>query len=154
MKAMKPILIGCGSIAALVVLGVVGLGIWLATLPESGVSLANDMAPYAVTYLEDHQILNDTESLIAYYDVTISMTGREAAILTDQRVIYHKDPQTTSIDLADVVDVHHRRETLIGDIFEIVPDEGLPIIIEIAPLNGGETFKNALERAVKVAQQP
>lgn len=147
MKVLKPILIGCGSLVALGVIAIVAFGIWLATLPEGGVRLANDMEAYAVKYLDDHQILNDSEQLIAYYDVTITMTGKEAAILTDERVIYHKEGQNTSIALQDVVDIHHRKETLIGDIIEVTPSEGLPMLIEIAPLNGGETFRNVLMTA-------
>ncbi|HKQ20134.1 MAG TPA: hypothetical protein VJW75_10350 [Candidatus Eisenbacteria bacterium] len=81
----------------------------------------------------------------------MAMDGTEAAILTNQRVVYHKDGRSTAIRLADVRDVRHRRESLIGDVIEIDDGAGKIMKIEIAPLNQGETFKNALMSAWKAA---
>ena len=138
----KPFLIGCGVAVAIVVAIAVGLIIWLSTGPESGVKMANEMDKYALEYIENHNLLNDTEELIAYYDVTISMDGSEAAILTTERVMYHKGGHTTSIDLKDIDVVRHRYE--FGDIIEVVSKSGTQLKIEIAPLNQGESFYNAL----------
>ncbi len=127
------------------IIGFIGRGcIWLLTGPEGGVRLSNDMEEYALQYLEEYSILDPSENLIAYYDVTISLDGTEAAILTTKRVIYHKDGYTDSIDLKDITDIKHRKETMIGDIFEIYSITGKSFKIEIAPMNQGETFKNVL----------
>ena len=152
-KGLKPhpVLIGVGIIVLLVVGGI----IWLASLPESGVKFANEMNNYALQYIEEHNLLNGTESLIAYYDVTISMDGSEAAILTTERVVYHKEGRATSIDLRDVDDVHHRQEegVLGGDIIEISGKAGTRLKIEIAPLNLGESFYKALMDAWKLSRE-
>jgi hypothetical protein len=81
------IFIGCGVPTVLVIAVLCGGLIWLGTGPEGGVKLSNEMESYAVEYLERHGVLNAKESLIAYYDATISLDGTEAAILTDERVI-------------------------------------------------------------------
>jgi len=121
--------------------------VWFLSGPEGGVRLSNEMEQYATQYLEERDILNGSESLIAYYDVTISLDGTEAAILTTERVIYHQSGMTTTIALSDITDIRHRQEGLIGDIIEIDSRSGIPMKIEIAPFNQGETFLNALRTA-------
>ena len=140
----KPFLIGCGVAVAVVVAIVIVFIIWAASGPLSGVLMSNEMEEYALEYIEQHNLLNDTESLIAYYDVTISMDSSEAAILTTESIMYHKDGRTVSIALKDIDDVRHRYETLIGDIIEVRSKSGMRLKIEIAPLNNGESFYNAL----------
>jgi len=149
----RPLLIGCGIIALVVFFAVVVLIIWLFSGNEGGVRMSNEMEEYALEYIEEHDILNDTESIIAYYDVTISLDGSEAAILTTERVMYYKKGRTTSIDLKDIDDVKHRYETLIGDILEISSTSGTIIKIEIAPLNLGESFYNALMDTLKISDE-
>jgi len=150
----KGLLIGCGVVAVLVALGMLGIGIWLFTGPEGGVKLGNEMDRYALDYIAEHQLLEPGEKVLAYYDVTISMNGEEAAILTPTRVLYHNHRETTSIDLADIVDIRHRKEPLIGDILEIHATAGRSMKIEIAPLNQGESFKNVLMGAWRGATEP
>jgi len=147
----KPFLISCGVAAAVVVAIAVGLIIWFASGPQGGVLMSNEMEEYALEYIEQHNLLNDTESLIAYYDVTVSLDGSEAAILTTERVIYHKDGRTVSIDLKDVDDVQHRYDNISGDIIEVRSKSGMRLKIEIAPWNNGESFYNALMDAWKIS---
>lgn len=144
---LKGLLIGCGVFVLIAVVGMVGCVVWLGTAPESGVKLANQMDEYAVEYLDEHALLEPDEELRAYYDVTISMDGTEAAILTDRRVMYHHNGETTSISLDDIVEVDHRQESLIGDVIEVVKVDGTALRIEIAPFNDGAAFLRALERA-------
>ena len=143
----RGLLIGCLVLLGVVVVGVFGIGAWLVSGPESGVKLGNEMDQYAIDYLAKHKILNPGEEVLAYYDVTISMDGTEAAILTRDRVIYHKAGRSTAVRLQDVRDIRHRYESLIGDVLEIEDQSGKILKIEIAPLNQGETFKNALMSA-------
>jgi len=141
------VLIGCAIPVVLVVVLMCGGLIWLGMGPEGGVKLSNEMESYATEYLDEHGVLNETESLIAYYDVTISLDGTEAAILTNERVIYHLNDRSTSIPLADITDVRHRTDPLVGDIIEIDSRSGVPMKIEIAHFNQGPTFLNALKDA-------
>ncbi len=144
---IKGLLIGCGVVAIFAVLGLAGIGVWMFSGPESGVKLGNEMDQYALDYLATHELLEPGEEILAYYDVTLAMNGTEAAILTPARVLYHKNGSTTSIALKDIDDIRHRKETLIGDIIEIYGVSGQVMKIEIAPLNQGESFQNALLKA-------
>ena len=140
----KGFLIGCGGLAVVVLVGVVGLGVWLMSGPEGGVKLSNEMDQYALDYIAAHDFLDPDEELLAYFDVTLAMDGTEAAILTSDRVIYHNAGNTTSIRVEDIEDVSHRYESLVGDVIEIRSTSGQVMKIEIAPFNLGETFNNVL----------
>ncbi len=144
-------LLGCGGLLAIPLLAFVGLIGWFAMQPEGGVKLAHEMDPYATEYLQKHNILEADEQLIAYYDATISMDGTEAAILTNRRLIHHIGGKTASVLLEKVEDIRHRTEGLQGDIIEAEESSGTILRVEIAPLNQGETFKNALMSAWKKA---
>jgi hypothetical protein len=139
-------------IGSLIGLAIVALVIWLATSPEPGVKLANEMDEYALTYLDEHNLVNADERLVAYYDVTMSMNGTEAAILTTKRVVYHKRPRTTVIPLEEVVDLQHSYESMIGDVIVVKSGSGESMKIEIAPFNGGEAFYGALQNAWESAR--
>ena len=152
MNTKHPLLIGCVALVGFSVIAVVVGAIWLFSGPEGGVRLPNEMEAYAQEYLDEHRILEDSEELLAYYDVTLSLDGSESAILTTRRVIYHKNGQNTAVDLADVEDVRHRQESLTGDIFEIYATSGQTMKIEIAPFNQGETFRNVLLAAWEKAR--
>ena len=142
----KPIIIGCGGIIALFGLTIIAFFVWVAMGPEGGVRLPNEMEPYALESIDRYEI-GTNEELLAYYDLTISLNGEIAAIVTNQRVIYHNQGSNSSIPLKDIVDVQHRYESFIGDIFEVTARTGKMMKIEVAPLNQGKTFKNVLMRA-------
>jgi hypothetical protein len=144
MKTKHPVLVGCGTAFGIfLILMVAGL-IWLSTGPDGGVRLPNEMENYAVEYLIEHKILDDSEDLLAYYDVTVSLDGSIAAILTTKRVIYHNEGRNMVVNLEEIADIRHRKETFIGDVFEILSNSGQTMKIEVAPMNQGETFKNVL----------
>ena len=144
---VKPILIGCGVLCVLGFVGTAALIVWLASGPAGGVKMENEMHSYALKYLAKHKILNDSEQLLAYYDETTAMNGTEAAILTTERVMYHKDGRTTAVRLSDITDVQHHYETLNGDIIEVVSKNGGRMTSGIPPLNDGELFLRALNEA-------
>ncbi len=148
----KIFLMGCGTIAAVVILVIGAAIVWLAVQPESGVKLGHEMDEYAVKYVEDNQLLEPGEKVLAYYDETIGMDGTEAAILTDRRLMHHTKGNTASLRLAEIVDITHRKEGLTGDIIEAEDRSGVILKIEIAPLNQGETFKNAAMSAWRKAK--
>ena len=144
---LKVVMMGCGVVLLVGFVLMCGGVVWLVSGPKGSVRLSNDMEPYATQYLEEHQILNSSESLIAYYDVTMSLDGTEAALVTTERVIYHKGGKSTAVPLEDITDIRHRYEAWMGDIIEIQSQSAVPMKIEIAPLNQGETFLNALRDA-------
>lgn len=147
MTWQKWVAVGCGIVTLIVSVIVCGVLVWLFTSPDGGVRTSNEIEPYAVEYLKANRILNESEDIIVYYDVTIILNSTEAAILTTDRIIYHKAPDTFSINLEDIADINHYQESLTGDVFEIESVDGQLMKIEVAPLNGGETFKNALMNA-------
>ncbi len=152
---MKPIvkglLIGCGGLAVLGMIAVVAGILWLASGPESGVKLGHAMDDYATAYLDEHGMLEPGEEVLAYYDVTLSMDGTEAALVTDRRVGYHVQGETYWLPLAEIETIDHRYESLIGDVIFVQTVEGDALEIEIAPLNGGSTFLNVLRKAAERA---
>lgn len=118
--------------------------LWIAVSPAGGVRLGNEMHPYALEYLEKHSLLEPGENVVAYYDVTLSMDGSEAAILTDRRVLYHHEGRTSAIALAEIEEISHRYESYVGDVIELQSRDGQFMKITIAPMNMGETFLRAL----------
>lgn len=149
----KYLAIGCGGLALLSAIAVVGLIMYFSTQPEGGVRLGGKVEKYAVRYIEEHEILEPGEKILAYYDATTTLDGSEAAILTDRRLIQYTKGVTESVRLEEVEDIRHRKETLIGDIIEAEDSNGTIIMIEIAPLNQGESFKNAAIAAWKKARK-
>jgi Bacterial PH domain len=145
---MKIALIITGSV--LLFLGaIIGACVWLASGPESGVKLSNQVDKYALDYLDQHHLLLPGERVIAYFDETIKMDGTEAAILTNRRLLYHKDGRTTAIALPEIESVNETHESLVGDIITVRSKSGDSIRVEIAPLNGGDTFYNETMAAWK-----
>ncbi len=140
----KSCLIGCGLLAAFSLISVISVLVWFSIGPEGGVRLPNEMEGYALEYMTSHELIDGDEALLAYYDVTISLDGSEAVILTTDRVVYHKNGKDSFIKLVDIKDIRHRKETLIGDVFEVEPRSGQTMKIEVAPFNSAETFKNVL----------
>ncbi len=139
--------IGCGALILIITIAAIVGAVWLFSGHEGGVQLPNSMEKYALNYIKDNKILDNSEELLAYYDVTVSLNGTEAAILTTKRIIYHKDGNNDSINLSDIEDIRHRKEALAGDVIEIFSTAGKTIKIEIAPLNQGQTFLNVLTNA-------
>ncbi|MCA9057652.1 MAG: PH domain-containing protein [Planctomycetaceae bacterium] len=143
----KPVLLGCSAVIFLGISLMCGGFIWLASLPEGGVRMANEIEVSVTDYLNEHQIVEPGEQVLAYYDVTISMDNSESYILTDQRLIHYRPERTTEVPLNKIVDVRHRQESLIGDVIEVESESGPPMKLEIAPLNQGESFVRALNEA-------
>lgn len=149
-KDNKPLLVGCGAIILLGIIAVVYFFIWIGAEPNSGVLFSNEMEEYALEYIKEHEILNSNEELIAYYDFTFSLDSTEAAILTNERIIYHKEGSTEAFNLIDIIDVKHRYEEINGDIIEITNNKGRFLKIEILPDDGGQSFYNALMGTLKL----
>jgi len=151
-RGTKVLLIGCSGFVVLAIAAMIWLGVWLFSGPVGGVKLVNQMDQYALGYIAEHNLLAPGEELVAYYDATTAMDGTEAAILSTDRVIYHKLGNTMAIPIREIEEVRHSYETLSGDIIEIQARSGQVMRIEIAPFNLGETFNSVLETAVERAK--
>ena len=119
------------------------------SMDEGGVTVSNNMEKYAIEYIEANQLLEEGEKIIAYYDYTISLDGTESVMLTDNRLLYHNaETYDSSVLLENITTIDHREEGLIGHIIEVYDTEGNIFMIEIAPLNGGDTFLKLLKSRV------
>ena len=112
---------------------------------NSGVLLQNEIPQSVYTYVSKYQVLEEGETIVAYYDATISLSNEESAMITNKHVIYHYNGRTTKIPLEDIVSINHTVETLMGDIITVESSDGSFMKIEIAPLNGGEIFLGVLK---------
>lgn len=129
-----------------VTLSVVLLILTSCEIPNSGVLMQNEIPESVYTYAINHQILDSNESIIAYYDTTISLSNEESAMITTKNLIYHNNGRTTKMLLDDIILVKHNKETLVGDIITAESKDGSIMKIEIAPLNGGELFLEILRK--------
>lgn len=148
-KVLTVLGIGCAGIVLCGVLCVVGGLIWLGTGPEGGVRVGNTMEDYAVEYLEEQGLLEPGEAIHAYYDVTISLDSSECALLTDRRLIYHRNGTNTEMARGEIVSVDSEDLGMMGEGITVEDRNGDVIYIEIAALNNAPVFRRALERAVE-----
>ena len=140
--------IGCLVLGGLGGVGLIVVLVYLGTGPDGGTRLAPQMEEYATIYLENHNILDPGEKLVAYYDATIALDGSEAVILTKQRLIYHLNGENNIVYLNQINNIKERDDGLAGTAFEIYTTDGNYTEVLIAPLNGADTFKNALENTL------
>ncbi len=136
---------GCAAVGMLGVFGACGFLVCMTGGHEGTVRYTNNMEEYATEYIERHGLLEPGERIVAYYDATFELNGSECAILTDRRLLYHRDGRSTSIALADIADVHHDDDPLLGDIIDVTGRDGSRIHVAIAPLSGGDGFLRALD---------
>ncbi|NMF82025.1 hypothetical protein [Nodosilinea sp. P-1105] len=138
-----------------VFLGFFGLFIFFLTGPEGGVRVTSNMEPYALEYLESHQLLDPHETIMAYYDASFQLNGTKAAILTDSRVIYHQPMGTSVIPLTEVERIEHETDGMVGDSIRIFSKSGEIMAIEIDSIDNGSLFLAALEgRLSQISQTP
>jgi hypothetical protein len=114
-----------------------------------GVRVSNNIPHSAFDHLARRKLLQPGETVLAYYDATLNGDGSEIAVVTTERLVYFKEGRTTAFTLADVTNVTHRTEPLLGDIIAAQSDSGETLEVDIAPLNDGALFLIALENAWK-----
>ena len=131
------------SRTAIIVIAIACL--FVATCAGGAVALLANMEAYANERLAKDKVLQPGEKVQAYYDVTLQLDGSEAALVTDQRVIYTRGSTVTAIPIADIASVQRGDGAAGGDLFTIVSKDGTRIVIEVAPFNGGDGFYSTLE---------
>jgi len=114
----------------------------------AGVLFSNQISETQRNYIKKNKILNENETILAYYDVTILSDNSESAILTNERAIYHKSNRNYSFLYKDIKNVDHQTKVLIGDIITIENFSGELMKIEIAPLNDGDLFLELLLKKI------
>jgi hypothetical protein len=143
-----------GPLLGVLVVGcIVAMGLFVRVFSRAseatGVRGANEVPPSALERVEKRKLLAPGEKIVAYYDATVSGDGSEIAMVTTDRLVYFNTGRTTSLSLANIADVRHHSEPLIGDVIEVQSDSGEAMKVEIAPLNGGDFFLSSLETAWK-----
>jgi hypothetical protein len=118
---------------------------------EQGVTLPNQMDTIGLGYIEQKQLLQEGEQLRCFYDATVSLDGTELYLVTDRRVITHKDGRTTAINLTDVASID-RVEVPMTDAWLVSSTNGEAVQVEVAALNGGDTFEKILRAAWSAAK--
>lgn len=118
---------------------------------ESGVCLPNQLDETARGYIRDKALVEDGENVRAYYDATVSLDGSEIALLTDKRIVYFNQGVTTAFALAEVETIE-RNEVEFGDAFLLTHRDGRMLQVEIAALNGADTWASALDGAWNAAR--
>lgn len=139
--------LGCGISLPLVILIFL---VWIYYGPDGGVRFANNMEDYALEYIEDQNLLQTGEQIVAYYDVSIRLNSSEAVILTDSRLIYHIGGRNTVINLADIIAIDVSEDDLLGHIIQVTATDGNTMVIEITL--EGNLFVDALRRQVDAIQ--
>ncbi len=129
-----------------------GLAMGSDTSETSGTVLPNELSSGTLSYLETNGLLDSGENIRVYYDYTISMDDSQSAWVSDQRVAYHAAPNTTYMLLSDIASIDSSEEGLMGTMIDIRSKSGELMHIEIAAMNGGETFLSELEYAWSSAQ--
>jgi hypothetical protein len=132
------------------VFGMVSIARFCGSAAEAGgVRVSNDIPASALRRLDEKKLLGPGEKVLAYYDATLSGDGSEIAMVTSERLVYLKERRTTALALADIEDVKHHEESLIGEVIDATGDSGEVIHIEVAPMNDGPLFTSTLESAWK-----
>lgn len=130
----------CGALAAFCV---------HASSSPGGVIMGTQATKEDRVKLRERRLLTDRETLVAFYDATVSGDFTEVYVVTTERVAVAKSGQVTALDLASLTTIDHRDEGALGDVIEAANAKGERLHIEVAPLNGGVSFLNALEDEAK-----
>ena len=134
-------------IAVLCCLVLLAGAVWFSNLPDCSVKLGYEVLPGTLESLLERRLVDDDETVLAYYDDTVTCDGSDSAILTDRRLIHHVAPLTASLPLSEIVDIQYLPGTALGDTIVVSGSNGRTIRIEIAVWNGGATFHTALLNA-------
>lgn len=134
----------CGGVVGLVVLGT--------QMEPGGVMLGAQITEAKRAKLVERGLCHEGDELVAYYDGSLSLDMSEVSILTTDQLVYAKGALVTAIPLASVASIDHRVEGVIGDVIEVAAANGARLRIEVAHLNDGVSFLNALEDEARKKQ--
>ena len=95
--------------------------------------------------VQQENILTPNERIEAYYDYTILLDATEGVILTNTRLIYYNSNYVQDFYLDNITEINSYEKTIEGLFIEVYSGEEM-MLIEIAALNGGDTFLRLLKR--------
>jgi hypothetical protein len=130
----------CGVVAGLVALDA-------SSEDQGGVILGAQVPQKTLDALRERQLIGPKEVPLAYHDATISLDMSDLTFIAPNRVVHVKGATVAALPLMNVTKITHHTEGLIGDVIEITTSDGKNMRLEIAPLNGGESYVNVLEDA-------
>ena len=108
-----------------------------------GVLTADELPESVISYIQEKKILND-ESIIAYYDFTITLKNSDSVILTDKNIIRFKSGKINRIPHSMIESISDI-DGCFGVCFLITSSDSKIMRLEFAPLNGGDLFLQLLE---------
>jgi ankyrin repeat protein len=147
--------IGGIILIGVIFLGVVGVIIYIASgFKTHGVRVGSDLHQYALQYMEQHKLLKEKETPLAYYDITPTMTGSEAYVLTAARVLHYKDDAREEIGLEEIGEIKHQVGFLDSYTINVISKSGKTLTLDIPGSNKGEDFYKALMEAWKSTWTP
>lgn len=118
---------------------------------EQGVCLPDQVDEVAQGYISGKGLLDDGEELLVYYDNSLSLDGSDIAIVTDRRILTHRNGVTSALDLSSIQSIE-RVDDVIGEAIEASASGGQMVRVPIPPLNGLDTFEKVLRSAHASAQ--
>lgn len=133
---------------------------------EPGVKMVNEMERADHKLIEDQKLIDagKDEEIVACYTTGQPTSNPELALLTNRRLIYHKDGRTTTLDLKEVTNLMDDEKTRNSYAssnrafidfeqyyIEVQGARGTRMRIKIKPPDQGKGFYNALESAWKAA---
>lgn len=126
---------------------------YFASGPEGGVRAGNQLSKDDLAHLRGHVQLADGEDVISYYDNTMNLDGSEAVVLTNQRLVTWTASLTSELPVKDIKRIDHESDGLLGELLDVTGANGTLLRVEIAPLNDGQRFVDALARTSGVEIQ-
>ena len=133
----------CGVVAGLVALGA-------SSDEPAGVLVGAQVPQQTVDKLRARKLLGPGDALLAYHDATVRLDMSEVTFVTKSHVVHARGETVASLPLADVSKITYRTEALGIEVVDLVTKDGKALRIQIAPLNGGESYVNVLEDAWRI----
>ncbi len=138
-KAVLGVGCGCSSVVALLVFLFLA---WVTMLPTSGARPGGQLREVTVDFLNDNGLLEAGESVVYYYDYTLSMDNSESCFFTDLKVTYQLDGVANSIAWTDVDDIDSWEDW--GEVIEVRSRDGRYLRCDVPALNEGQAFHDAM----------
>ncbi len=140
-KVLLGVGLGCFGLVAI---SFIGLIIWAVTLPPTaeGAVPGNQMGEASRAHLSSRNLIQPGEEVIYYYDASISLDNSEACFFTDRRITYFLGDRVNSILWTEVQNISGRDE--FNYTISVSSTNARFLRCEIAPLNGGPEFYDAL----------
>lgn len=113
---------------------------------EQGVCLPDQIDETSWSHIRAQIPLEDGETVRVFYDASITLDGTDMSLVTDRRVITHRNGITTALSLSEVTRIG-RVDDVIGEAIEVGAAGGRMVRVPIAPLNGIDTFEAVLRSA-------